>query len=72
MATPPVIVPLPKTVDESRKFTEPVIVPEVAELTVAVNVTEVPTEDGLREEVTAAVVEAVPTLKTTTVAVLVA
>ncbi len=59
VATPPVpTVAVPMEVAPSWKVTVPVMEPAVAELTVAVNVTEAPTVDGLREDVKAVVVAA--------------
>jgi hypothetical protein len=52
VATPPVSVPVPRVVVPSRNVTEPVGVPP-APVTVAVNVTDWPTCDGLMEDVSA-------------------
>ena len=49
---------MPSVVDPSLNVTVPVIVPAVAELTLAVNVTEVPTVEGFSDEITVVVVAA--------------
>ena len=57
--------PVPRVVAPSINVTVPVIVPVVVDVTAAVNMTEAPTVDGFREEVTAVVVAASPPPVTT-------
>src|SRR5271154_757901 len=59
VAFPPApTVPIPREVIPSKNVTVPLIVPAVAEETVAVNVTLVPTVDGFSDDVTNEVVAA--------------
>ena len=51
-AFPPLITPEPSTLIPSLNVTDPVIVPAVAEVTVAVNVTVWPKTDGFAEAIT--------------------
>jgi hypothetical protein len=59
--------PVPSVVAPSRNVTVPVIVPAVAEVTVAVNVTLVPLVDGFNDDASAVEVVAFPAPFTTCV-----
>ena len=50
VALPLLIAPLPICVAPSRKFTVPVMVPAVCDVTVAVNITDWPALDGFCED----------------------
>ena len=58
VAFPALIGPVPSVVVPSLNVTVPVMVPAVAELTLAVNATDVPTVEGFSDEVTVVVVAA--------------
>src|SRR6267378_6529910 len=59
VATPELSVPVPSVLAPSLNVTEPVGVPELPD-TVAVKVTELPTLDGLSDEVSAVLEDCVP------------
>ena len=58
VAMPPAIVPVPSVVEPSLKVTVPVMVPAVAEETVALKVTDCPAVEGFTEEDSAVLVVA--------------
>jgi len=71
VAVPLLKVFVPSEVVPSRKVTEPVAVPAVAGVTVAVRLTDCPTVDGFSEEATLLVVAAASVTSETAVDVLV-